>query len=98
MEEANFIKDESPIILLVGNKTDLESVVTTEEAEEKARSLGIDYIETSAKTSYQVEQAFMKIAQQLVQRRKDNKIPPIHRPPKAVLTGENPQNIKTCCH
>jgi len=49
---------------LVGNKCDLseERVVQTEQAKEFADSLGIDFIETSAKTSINVEAAFTKMA------------------------------------
>ena len=49
--------------LLIGNKSDLADrrVVTTEEAKELADSLGVSYIETSAKTSTGVEESFIKM-------------------------------------
>lgn len=49
--------------LLIGNKTDLTDrrVVSTEEAKELADSLGIPYIETSAKTATGVEESFIKM-------------------------------------
>jgi Ras-related protein Rab-1A len=49
--------------LLIGNKTDLTDrrVVSTEEAKELADSLGVTYIETSAKTAIGVEESFIKM-------------------------------------
>ena len=58
--------------LLVGNKSDLTSkrVVTTEQGKEFADSLGIEFLETSAKTSANVEQAFLTMASQIKARMK----------------------------
>merc|ERR1712203_1199392 len=46
--------------LLVGNKCDLSSkkLVSYDEAKELADSLGVQFMETSAKNAYNVEQAF----------------------------------------
>lgn len=64
-------------IILVGNKADgeyndpkISRQVTKEEGEEMAQEFGIPYYETSAKTSFNVEETFMKIAT-TVKRRKD---------------------------
>jgi len=53
--------------LLVGNKSDLTSkrAVSYEQAKEFADSLGIAFIETSAKSSTNVEKAFMTMASQV---------------------------------
>ena len=61
--------------LLVGNKIDLvtpnkKRVVTTEQGKEFADSLGIEFLETSAKTRVNVEQAFMTMASQIKARMK----------------------------
>ena len=50
--------------LLVGNKSDLAAkrAVSTEQAQELADSLGIKFLETSAKNSTNVEKAFMTMA------------------------------------
>lgn len=56
--------------LLVGNKCDQssEKVVPYDEAKELADSLGVQYMETSAKNAHNVEQAFGTIAQDIKQR------------------------------
>ena len=58
--------------LLVGNKSDLtgKRVVSTEQGKEFADSLGIEFLETSAKTSTNVEQAFLTMASQIKARMK----------------------------
>ena len=52
------------IILLIGNKSDLkfEREVTTEEGQEFAEKHNLIFFETSAKTSANVEQAFVQSA------------------------------------
>ncbi|KAL5370446.1 putative Rab2 GTPase [Cryptosporidium parvum] len=53
-------------IILVGNKSDLDRrEVTTEEGVEFAEKNGLLFIETSAKTSNNVEEAFMKVAEKI---------------------------------
>eukprot|EP00158_Paraphelidium_tribonemae_P001689 Partr_v1_DN24686_c0_g1_i1_m59493 putative member RAS oncogene family len=55
------------IIVLVGNKTDLNDKrqVSTEEGEKKAKELDVMFIETSAKAGHNVKLLFRKIAQAL---------------------------------
>ncbi|KAI8357885.1 ras family-domain-containing protein [Choanephora cucurbitarum] len=55
------------IIVLVGNKTDLNEKreVSMEEGEKKASDTGIMFIETSAKAGYNVKTLFKRIAQTL---------------------------------
>lgn len=52
------------IIMLIGNKSDLEEKrqVSLTEAEEKAKELDIHFIETSAKTGYNVNELFIRLA------------------------------------
>ncbi|KAM6332817.1 ras-related protein Rab-17 [Podargus strigoides] len=70
--EKEFLPDEI-VIALVGNKTDLaaEREVTTEEGEEFARTKGLLFMETSAKLNHQVNDTFMAIAQELLQREQE---------------------------
>jgi Ras-related protein Rab-6A len=55
------------IIVLVGNKTDLNDKreVTTAQGEEEAKKNGLMFIETSAKLGHNVKQLFRRIAQAL---------------------------------
>jgi len=63
--------------LLVGNKSDLTTkrAVTTEQAKEFADSLGIEFLETSAKTATNVEQAFTTMAHQIKERMQSQPTP-----------------------
>ena len=64
LQEIDKYANEGVMKLLVGNKSDLQSkkVVSYDEAKELADSLGIGFIETSAKNAHNVEQAFTKMA------------------------------------
>ena len=55
------VKKSIPMVI-VGNKIDLERQVEKQEAEDLAKRLNCDYLETSAKTGEKVEIAFEKIA------------------------------------
>ena len=55
------VKKSIPMII-VGNKIDLERQVGRQEAEDLAKRLNCDYLETSAKTGEKVEIAFENIA------------------------------------
>lgn len=50
------------IIMLVGNKTDLQDKrqILTEEGEKKAKELNVMFIETSAKSGYNVKQVIRR--------------------------------------
>uniref|UniRef100_A0A1A8UX52 RAB6B, member RAS oncogene family a n=6 Tax=Euteleostomi TaxID=117571 RepID=A0A1A8UX52_NOTFU len=52
------------IIMLVGNKTDLadKRQITIEEGEQRAKEMNVMFIETSAKTGYNVKQLFRRVA------------------------------------
>lgn len=55
------------MIFLVGNKCDLEEsrVITKEEAESYARSISVEYIETSAKMDININELFDQMARKL---------------------------------
>lgn len=66
------IKSVSPTIslILVGNKIDLENerVISTDQGEELAQKLNLSYIETSAKTGENINDAFKMLALQMIKR------------------------------
>jgi len=65
---------ESVSKILVGNKVDLAEgkVVDVDTAKEFAESSGLAFIETSAKTSFHVEEAFHLLIKDIVHREADN--------------------------
>jgi Ras-related protein Rab-1A len=58
--------------LLIGNKTDQEHkrAISTQSGREFAESLGIDFIETSAKNTDNIDQAFYKLSSSIKSRMK----------------------------
>lgn len=67
MTEAKGQAVDEKFILLAGNKCDLERSVSEADAQDCARYHGVDYIETSAKTNFQVEALFAKIGRILLE-------------------------------
>ena len=68
MEEARQHAHSSMVIMLIGNKNDLEQrgVVSTEEGKAFAKAIGLIFMETLAKTAYNVESAFIDTAENWV--------------------------------
>ncbi|NXM30903.1 RAB17 protein, partial [Oxyruncus cristatus] len=95
--EKKFLPDEI-VIALVGNKTDLaaEREVTTEEGTEFARTKGLLFMETSAKSNHQVNDIFMAIVQELLRREKERApAPSPHRRSTVNLQKGTPK--RRCC-
>mmetsp|Transcript_8170 Transcript_8170/g.12537 ORF Transcript_8170/g.12537 Transcript_8170/m.12537 type:complete len:206 (-) Transcript_8170:396-1013(-) len=71
LKEVNRYAAEGTSKLLVGNKSDRTSdkVVTTDQAKEFADELGIPFLETSAKSAKNVEEAFLTMAGALIKQR-----------------------------
>lgn len=82
--------------LLVGNKCDLMSkkVVSYDEAKELADSLNIQFMETSAKNSHNVEQAFTMMASEIKTKVISS---PGTRPNIARPDLGQPVNSRGCC-
>jgi Ras-related protein Rab-1A len=71
LKEVNRYAAPETVKLLVGNKCDrtADRVVTEEQAKEFADELGIPFIETSAKSAKNVEEAFLTMAGQLIKQK-----------------------------
>lgn len=71
LKEVNRYASEGTCKLLVGNKSDRTSdkVVSAEKAKEFADELGIAFLETSAKSAKNVEEAFLTMAGELIKQR-----------------------------
>ncbi|BFZ17346.1 hypothetical protein BsWGS_20385 [Bradybaena similaris] len=70
--EINDYAQEDVVIMLLGNKCDVNSdrVVKREEGERLAKEHGVAFMETSAKTGVNVELAFMAVARDLKMKKK----------------------------
>eukprot|EP01121_Diplochlamys_sp_Union-15-3_P012538 TRINITY_DN3769_c0_g1_i1.p1 TRINITY_DN3769_c0_g1~~TRINITY_DN3769_c0_g1_i1.p1 ORF type:complete len:205 (-),score=26.44 TRINITY_DN3769_c0_g1_i1:78-692(-) len=64
------------VIMLIGNKCDLENSrqVSHEEGQEFARKHGLFFLETSAKTAQNVDEAFIKSAKQIYEKVEANQM------------------------
>jgi len=89
--------------LLVGNKADLveKKVVDYNEAKEFADSLGISFLETSAKSAQNVEEAFLTMTRQIKERVSRSHDGPT-KPTGSVNISTNSKKIKEgkgkkCC-
>ena len=73
--EVNRYANENTAKLLVGNKADLidRKVVSEEAARRFADKLGVSLVETSAKASTNVDEAFLTMARELMKAREDEK-------------------------
>jgi len=67
LEEARQNANQSMVIMLIGNKSDLDHrrQVSFEEGEKFAKDHGLIFLETSAKTAANVEEAFIHTAQKI---------------------------------
>lgn len=85
--------------LLVGNKSDLTSkrAVTFDQGKEFADSLGIEFLETSAKNSTNVEKAFMTMAAQIKSRMKSQPVPNNNAKGTKLTAGSNVSNNNGGC-
>jgi len=71
LSEVDRYANENTAKLLIGNKADLidEKQVSEETAQKFADKLGIPFLETSAKTATNVDQAFLTMAKELIKAR-----------------------------
>jgi len=71
LKEVNRYASEGTCKLLIGNKSDrsTDKVVTFEQAKEFADDIGVPFLETSAKSAANVEEAFLTMASELIKQR-----------------------------
>lgn len=76
VEEVRTERGSDVIVVLVGNKTDLgdKRQVSQEEGEQKSKDLNSVFIETSAKTGYNIKQMFRTVTQKLPGLEKTDKV------------------------
>ena len=92
MAEVNKHASEDCCKLILGNKSDAPGrAVTTEEAREKADELACPFLETSAKASTNVEEAFLTLASELLRRA------PADKPQKKRLSLVEKAKGRKCC-
>mmetsp|Transcript_13140 Transcript_13140/g.28810 ORF Transcript_13140/g.28810 Transcript_13140/m.28810 type:complete len:206 (-) Transcript_13140:250-867(-) len=97
--EVNRYTTESTRKLLVGNKIDkANKMVPSEKARALADSMGIPFLETSAIDSTNVEQAFMQITKDLIEKRLAEDSPPIKSETLRVSTEDRKRiSMSSCC-
>lgn len=86
--------------LLVGNKSDLANkrAVSFEQGQEFAKSMGIPFVETSAKNAVNVEKAFMDMAAQIKGRIKSQPLADKNKGTKLTPGAQvKPQGKGGCC-
>ncbi|KAJ4746505.1 Ras-related protein Rab-1A [Rhynchospora pubera] len=85
--------------LLVGNKCDLTAnkIVSTETAKAFADEMGIPFMETSAKNSTNVEQAFMAMAAAIKNRMASQPAMNSARPQTLPIKGQPVNQKSSCC-
>lgn len=99
LEEAKQHAHPSMVILLIGNKSDLEHrrAVTFEEGQAFAEQNGLLFMETSAKTAMNVEDAFLHTANEIYHKIKMGDIDVTNESHgiKVGMSGVNPSSVVT---
>lgn len=90
-------------LVLVGNKSDLSNkrVISTEEGKALADTLGVSFVETSARTATQVEAAFTMISAEIMERLEKDFLNTSKRqvqyPSPTVSLSRNGKQTSGCC-
>ena len=97
--EEEEVADKVPIIL-VGNKSDLEEerVISKQEGEKVAKQYNLKFYETSCKNGDNVENCFLDLARQIVDRMKEKKVNISQENIKNLnISNEKKRNRRDCC-
>ena len=105
IQDLNLYGDKNVTLLLIGNKSDLEEKrkVKKEDGEEKAKSFGLGFIETSACTGDNIDKAFetllMEICNKYIEEKKNNEEFEDEDDGENIEigVGNNKVKKKTCC-
>jgi len=105
LEEVKEHGNSNMIIMLVGNKSDLtkKRVVSTEEGEKFAKENGLMFMEVSAKSSENIEEAFVKTAGSIYKKIEDGDLDVLNET-HGIKVGcvldnhKNPSSLgRSCC-
>lgn len=80
-------------VVLVGNKCDMQRMVSTEEGAAMAKEFGVEYFETSAKEGTNVETTFMHLAERIMTTKPKISTPTVAISPKDLKKKKS----KGCC-
>jgi len=101
LKEVNRYASEGTCKLLVGNKSDrvADKVVESAQAKEFADDLGIAFLETSAKSAKNVEEAFLTLAGELIKQReaRGGTFTEGGRSNGVDLRGDMKKKLQGCC-
>eukprot|EP00992_Anisonema_acinus_P004928 TRINITY_DN16733_c0_g1_i1.p1 TRINITY_DN16733_c0_g1~~TRINITY_DN16733_c0_g1_i1.p1 ORF type:complete len:205 (-),score=42.26 TRINITY_DN16733_c0_g1_i1:57-671(-) len=103
LEDARQNSNTNMTIMLIGNKSDLDAKrqVSVEEGQSFAAEHGLIFLETSAKTAHNVDEAFIKTANVIYEKIQKGLLDPsavAGRPqPNTVRPGTSPQTQKKGC-
>ncbi|OMJ87924.1 hypothetical protein SteCoe_10248 [Stentor coeruleus] len=103
LEETKNNGNPNMVIVLVANKVDLDSqrVVSREEAEKFAKENKLIYLETSAKTAYNVNETFLRTGKEVLMKIVNGEIDPLTNNAGIKVGGESQKsgslNKATCC-
>ena len=105
IQDLNLYGDKNVTLLLIGNKSDLEEKrkVKKEDGEEKAKSFGLGFIETSACTGDNIDKAFetllIEVCNKYIEEKKNNEEFEDEDDGENIEigVGNNKVKKKTCC-
>ena len=105
IQDLNLYGDKNVTLLLIGNKSDLEEkrIIKKEDGEEKAKSFGLGFIETSACTGDNIDKAFetllIEVCNKYIKEKKNNEEfeDEDNGENIEIGVGNNKAKKKTCC-